>query len=284
MATLRGNSVVSGTPHRFVEEARKAKVVPDLTDRIGSARFLAARTNCRKEAQIQFEEASLKRLGSLNEQHEAAHIYLALGFCLLETPTIRVTNDGEVVNCSKMFHFAGHAFREIGQLNRAADAYWRAGVTDSKLTDFTVRSLSRSKSCYEGIGETELSDQMHQLEWEARRIRSATWRRIGLLIWLVTTNYGTSLRRWLGSVMAVLLAYSIGYEILHCLGHVGGSAAWTTGLSGVYFFLVTTATVGYGDISPIDWVGQLTVATNIVLGYVLLGLGTTILGRKALGR
>jgi hypothetical protein len=99
----------------------------------------------------------------------------------------------ETISAPQMFHFAGHAFREIGQLNRAADAYWRAGVI-VKPNEFSVRSLARVKSCYSEVGETGKSDHMHVLEWSARRqIPSQRFPAKALLwIWCITSKYGVS--------------------------------------------------------------------------------------------
>jgi hypothetical protein len=48
--------------------------------------------------------------------------------------------------------------------------------------------------------------------------------------------------------------------------------------------VVTTATVGFGDILPNNWLSQLVVILNILIAYGLLAIGSTILGRKVLAR
>ncbi len=270
----------------FEQGKTKAMEVPHLTDPLGKSILscvlgIAGTSG----AQTKFDEATHKRLGTPREQHEAAHIYLALGLLQLRVPGLTVQGGGETVPPTKLFHFAGHAFREIGQLNRAADAYWRAGVANGKEVDeFAIRSLARAKSCYAEIGETEKSDCMHRLEWEARRAR-AKWANWALLTaWRLTTAYGTSLGRWLGSLLVVLAGFSIIYEVLHTLGAIHDGHKWTPISSAAYFCIVTTATVGYGDFTPTNWIGELVVVTNVLLGYAMLVFGTTILGRKVLGR
>jgi hypothetical protein len=191
----------------------------------------------------------------------------------------------ETISAPQMFHFAGHAFREIGQLNRAADAYWRAGVI-VKPNEFSVRSLARVKSCYSEVGETGKSDHMHVLEWSARRqIPSQRFPAKALLwIWCITSKYGVSSGRWFLSVGVFLGLFTAGYELLYRFGYLYCSRAWTPVLTAAYMAVVTTATVGFGDILPNNWLSQLVVILNILIAYGLLAIGSTILGRKVLAR
>jgi hypothetical protein len=46
----------------------------------------------------------------------------------------------------------------------------------------------------------------------------------------------------------------------------------------------TTATLGYGDFVPSNIQSQIVVIINIIVGYLLLGVGLTIIGRKVLSR
>jgi hypothetical protein len=150
----------------FDEEFKKAKATPKFTDAKGKLFFESASDDIKDSttALQKYNDCDLKRLGDGAAQLEAAYTYLALSFAMMTNDDIHV----KTITAPQMFHFAGHAFREIGQLNRAADAYWRAGVI-VKPDEFSVRSLARAKSCYAEIGETGKSDDMHVLEWSARR-------------------------------------------------------------------------------------------------------------------
>lgn len=269
----------------FEEEKQNAMKAPAISDPLCKSIF-ATVLNIQNASQCQtwFNETTKKRFGTLLEQHEAAHIYLALGLLQLGDSTLIVQSDGETLTPTKLFHYAGHAFREVGLQNRAADAYWRAGVADGMPgNDFAVRSLARAKSCYGEIGENDKADSMHKLEWEARRAlaRGAYW--ILLTAWWLTTAYGTSFLRWLVSLLVMLLGFSISYEYLHSSGFIVEGHPWTV-ISAVYFCIVTTATVGYGDFTPTNWIGEAIVVANILIGYAMLAFGATILGRKVIGR
>lgn len=247
--------------HFLKNEQSKAKVKPSFSDAKGKEVFdsAALRTNA-TNATDSFKQCDVKRLGTTSEQHETAYTYLALAFKMIEDPSVLIDSLNKKVTVGEMFHFAGHAFRGIGQLNRAADAYWRAGVI-AEISDFSIRSLARAKSCYSDIGEMSKSDEMHRLEWDARRLRSGTISSALFAVWKITSAYGTSSRRWFFSVAVFLLAFTA-----------------------AYMSVVTTATVGYGDFVPSHWTSQLAVVLNIAMGYTLLEIGSTILGRKVLAR
>ena len=267
----------------FDEEFKRAKVIPKFTDAKGKVFFESASDGIKDSttASQKYNDCDLKRLGDGAAQLEAAYTYLALSFAMLTKDDIHV----ETISAPQIFHFAGHAFREIGQLNRAADAYWRAGVI-VKPNEFSVRSLARAKSCYSEVGETGKSDHMHVLEWSARRqIPSQRFPAKALLwIWCITSKYGVSSGRWFLSVGVFLGLFTAGYELLYRFGYLYCSRAWTPVLTAAYMAVVTTATVGFGDILPNNWLSQLVVILNILIAYGLLAIGSTILGRKVLAR
>lgn len=273
----------------FPDERKHAAQRPEITDRKGRDIFerLLATVVDSESAATCYLKADQKRLGKLVEQHEAAYIYLALAIRLLEDSTISVNVGGApTIPATKILHFAGHGFRQIGQLNRAADAYWRAGVisdTDGTPDTFAVRSLARAKMCYAEVGQADCSDRMHFLEWEARRL-GAQGRTPILTLWRITSCYGTSLSRWLAAVALFVLLFAITYEALHAICWITSTQRWYCLWTAAYYCVVTTATVGYGDIIPTHLVSQTVVALNIACAYFLLATGATILGRKVLGR
>jgi hypothetical protein len=226
-------------------------------------------------------------LGSTREQHKAAYTYLALAFTVLENEKIKICIANKTVEHSKLFHFAGHAFREIGQVNRAADAYWRAGITDNRgkpPSDWGIRSLARAKVCFREVGEVEKSDEMHCLEWEARRHWSPRVRKFVLSLWALTSQYGTAPRRWLVSLLVVFGGSALMYELMHRLLWIHQGQTWTPWASAIYYCAVTMTTLGYGEFVPTHWVAQSFVVLNIAFGYLLLAVGITILGHKVIGR
>lgn len=271
----------------FSDEAKRAFKTPMFTDKHGRnvyTKHFNEIDNLIKATEI-FTLAEGLRLGDSKGQHESGYMYLAVAFYLINHNTPSITFEGEEIPVQKIFHFAGHSFREIGQINRAADAYWRAGVINDKVEcqdTFRLRSLARAKQCYSEIGEPEKSDRMHYLEWEARRLGNQSISPI-LFIWKITSGYGTSFTCWLISVAIFILTFSLTYELFHTIGWISSTKEWCNILTSLYFCIVTTATVGYGEIVPTYWASQVVVTINIVLAYALMAVGVTILGRKVIG-
>lgn len=243
------------------------------------------------------KRADLDRHEDTKSQIHSAGSYLALAFKSIDALTGNhrdYESQKSLRDACKYFHYAAHGFRDLGNINRAADAYWRAGVAGSLVEQKTeaeieanlaVRSLARAKICYQEIGIVEKSDQMHVLEWISRSMDFRGMRRALIGLWAITSLYGTSLKRWMFSLALMLSTFTILYELFFQLGFISAEGVdWTPVVSSFYFALVTTTTVGYGDIGPQGAVGQVAVVVNIFFGYVLFAIGTTILGRKVLAR
>ncbi len=272
-------------PTVFEKEFQKASERPKITDQAGLWIFRSAIEQCTDESKAKelYEMADNRRLGTVREQHEAAYTYLALAFTMLENKKI----GGEPISHNKLFHFAGHAFREIGQLNRAADAYWRAGVTSKNgeyPTRLGIRSIARAKICYEETGETAKSDKMHSLEWDARRHGSPIRHKPFLYLWALTSRYGTEPFRWIICTMITIAIFTIFYEFMHQCYWIDQKQPWTPWISALYYCVVTMTTLGYGEFVPNHAGAQSFVVINVLFGYFLLGVGVTILGRRVIGR
>ena len=277
----------------FSSALGEARNVPsNITDPHLSKAFSDAQSLIEEEGVDRVKnDADRDRHGDTSEQIDSAAGYLALAFNALDSVT-EDFNDKEsqdfLNRACRFFHFAGHGFLNLGNVNRAADAYWRSGVVGSvanETSSLSIRSLARAKICYQDIGITEKSDQMHILEWHARLLASTGVRSILLDLWRVTSLYGVSLRRWIVSIALTLTVFTLLYEgfarsgLLH-----GADDGWTPLISAFYYAVVTTTTVGYGEIHPIGPFAQIAVVLNIFIGYVLFAIGTTILGRKVLAR
>jgi hypothetical protein len=65
------------------------------------------------------------------------------------------------------------------------------------------------------------------------------------------------------------------------LDHSGGSGG---ALSPFYFSVVTYTTLGFGDITPAGWQGELLVILEVILGYTTLGLLLSILANRVARR
>lgn len=273
----------------FREQYEKAKKRPHITDTVGRSVLESVLNTCNDSTKAMevYSQASRDRLGTTREQHKAAYAYLALAFALLEDASLVIEDEGVRIDSGNLFHFAGHALREIGQLNRAGDSYWRAGVMSkggATPSSFGIRSIAKAKVAFAAVGATQQSDDMHVLEWEARRQTALWWQSSVLYLWRATSRYGTSAGRWILFTFAVVGASTWAYELMHSLRWIHQGQQWTPWLSAFYYCIVTMTTLGYGEFVPCHPAAQAFVVLNVLVGYFLLAVGATILGRKVIAR
>jgi Pentapeptide repeats (8 copies)/Ion channel len=114
-----------------------------------------------------------------------------------------------------------------------------------------------------------------QLHW------SGTWRIILFRLWGWLTDYGRSLLRvaLLGFVIAML--YGLSYARWPEMLTYHQTPTWFTPF---YFSIVTYTTLGFGDVVPASVMGEVIVSTEVILGYVTLGLLLAVLAEKVARR
>ena len=86
-------------------------------------------------------------------------------------------------------------------------------------------------------------------------------------------DYGRSFSRYLAWVVAFVVFYAGAYWFL-----IGNTL-----LDGLYFSIVTFATVGYGDILPHTPLEKILVISEIIIGYLMGGLLIAILAKRVIG-
>ena len=99
-------------------------------------------------------------------------------------------------------------------------------------------------------------------------------------------DYGRSLGRPL--LYAALLCSLFGVIYLFDMhlgwGLIDYSESSQSPLTPFYFSIVTYTTLGYGDVLPLNWQGELLVMLEVVLGYATLGLLLSILANRVARR
>jgi uncharacterized protein YjbI with pentapeptide repeats len=99
-------------------------------------------------------------------------------------------------------------------------------------------------------------------------------------VWSLTSDCGRSFGRWalLTAVIAVVFAFLYGFVEIDY-------GDYETGLSPLYYSVVTMTTLGYGDVLPASTTGQIVAMIQVVIGYVMLGgvlsIFATKMGRRA---
>jgi hypothetical protein len=112
------------------------------------------------------------------------------------------------------------------------------------------------------------------------------WLRTAALWGWGLIDYGRSLGRLAGAALIVALTFGVVYALdrsldLGLLDHAGGEE---TSFSPFYFSIVTYTTLGFGDITPASLAGEIVVVTEVVLGYITLGMLLAILANRVARR
>jgi uncharacterized protein YjbI with pentapeptide repeats len=110
-------------------------------------------------------------------------------------------------------------------------------------------------------------------ERRLRRLLFEGWRRI---------DYGRNLAKpflyaiILASLFGVLYSFDMFLE-WGLMDYSGSAQSWITPF---YYSIVTYTTLGFGDITPQHWLGEIIVVAEVVLGYTTLGLLLAILANR----
>lgn len=137
------------------------------------------------------------------------------------------------------------------------------------------RGVRGIESCYgDALFKRAAADQDFLDTLEAKW--ASTWRRWLYRAWGMI-NYGQSLLR-VGLLVVFLIAlFGEIYTLCPVLIDSTKPRTWFTPF---YFSIVTYTTLGFGEITPATWLGEVIVSTEVVLGYLSLGLLLSVLAEK----
>lgn len=138
------------------------------------------------------------------------------------------------------------------------------------------------------VRDAKDQDYLDAMELAIDATRSP-WRRAGKRLlfraWGLI-DYGRSLGRPL--LYAALVCFLFGLVYLFDMRLEWGLIDYSHGsgspLTPFYFSIVTYTTLGYGDVLPLSWQGELLVMLEVVLGYSTLGLLLSILANRVARR
>ena len=152
-----------------------------------------------------------------------------------------------------------------------------AGIKwDSARMHGKYRAIRGIDSCYGGpLFKRAAADQAFidavEDHWKD------TWR-----IWLFRTwgmlDYGRSMSRVAVFGFAIMCFYGMIYSIWKGLLNYSGSA--NTWFTSFYFSIETFTTLGFGDVKPTSIAGELLASSEVIIGYITLGLLLAVLAEK----
>jgi hypothetical protein len=99
-------------------------------------------------------------------------------------------------------------------------------------------------------------------------------------------DYGRSLGKPTLYAIVIAMSYGMFYfaDMILQWGLIDYSSSARSWLSPFYYSIVTYTTLGFGDITPKHWLGEVVVVSEVVLGYLTLGLLLSILANKVARR
>lgn len=142
----------------------------------------------------------------------------------------------------------------------------------------------RTATCYGNIlfkRDAEDQNFIDTLDQHWRR----WWQRILLWLW-ARIDYGRSMLRV--ALFATILSFLFGlfyyWDWSRGLKMMNYSRSADSALTPFYYSVVTYTTLGFGDVTPKHWLGEVVVMAEVIAGYLTLGLLVAILANKVARR
>lgn len=211
---------------------------------------------------------------------------------------------------AEYFHFAANELRRVDLLERSAQAYFNAAAqalqaTGSATTsggavaatfELGIRSAGRARSMFDNLGEEEKADVAHTLRLDLQRrqllLKKDRLAHALLVLWGGLTRYGTSPSRWIRTLSVALIGMTFAYALLSSSSAPGpeqlvpalqlhNNLGANSVLTSAYLAVVNLfAFGGYTNITPQNWLGQVTLLAQAVVSFFWLGTGVTFLTRR----
>lgn len=99
------------------------------------------------------------------------------------------------------------------------------------------------------------------------------WKKVLFKMWKVI-DFGRSITRvaiiaFLSSIIFGVIYWLDWFYSLGLLNYSNSANSWLTPL---YYSIVTFTTLGFGDVTPTHWIGEMIVILEVISGYITLGL------------
>jgi hypothetical protein len=155
-----------------------------------------------------------------------------------------------------------------------------AGPNQRHLQHLAVRAYSRANNSFAEAGELDASETEYLNERNARLVWSKMQGKHSLAFstWKATSNFGTSIPRWIAWIGGALAVFSLLYELffrLNWLEPMGDTtpSAWIPLWSGFYYAINVTSSLALVEYQPTHPICQAVVICNVIVGYLFLGIG-----------
>lgn len=108
-------------------------------------------------------------------------------------------------------------------------------------------------------------------------------------LWLISSDCGRSMRLWSIWSLVIAVSFAIAFFNIGLSGFTFNDQITELVQAGdffpfVYYSVVTFTTLGFGDITPINFLAMALVILEVIVGFVMLGLLISILANKVASR
>lgn len=136
-----------------------------------------------------------------------------------------------------------------------------------------------------GIKNTKLARLKHYIDWYQNYYtilenfkNVSIIKRVAILISAIFTKHWSSLGALAFNALLVNVIFGI---LIYFMRSSFGSENLSLDLmDSFYLSVVTFSSLGFGDVVPINWIGQLIVIINVILGYIVLDIFVYLLTNK----
>lgn len=149
---------------------------------------------------------------------------------------------------------------------------------------FGIRGL---ESCYGNalfVRDAKDQDYLDTLKRSIDQTPSPRLRRakqLAFAAWSII-DFGRSLAKPAAYALVLALTFGVVYSFdkAFAWGLIDYSSSAESPISPFYYSVVTYTTLGFGDITPKNWLGEVVVVAEVVMGYTTLGLLLSILANR----
>jgi uncharacterized protein YjbI with pentapeptide repeats len=149
---------------------------------------------------------------------------------------------------------------------------------------FALRGL---ESCYGNAlftRDAQDQDYLDSMRKSLKETPSPLKRKLKMLAFSAWSliDFGRSLAKPALYALTIAMLFGLVYALDrgNSWGMIDYAGSADTPLSPFYYSIVTYTTLGFGDITPMNWVGEVIVVSEVVMGYTTLGLLLSILANR----
>ncbi len=150
------------------------------------------------------------------------------------------------------------------------------GCKDLKSILFSRHTILKDVKADSDTWETNIPLRK---QWETQNFLD-TFRnnhKVSYSFWKILCNCGESISLWFFWSIILIVMFGFIYASNPSWTNMRENASF---LTPYYFSVVTFVTLGYGDITPTCWQGEIIVILEVLFGYIVLGGLITIFAKK----